>query len=59
MASLEVSIYFRTGRDINICNKVRLNIEFGMIIGKLANELTIFGTAKTFPSLGIFLFYRI
>jgi len=54
-----LGIYFRIGRDINFCNKVGLNIESGMIIGKLANELQIYGHAKTFPSLGIFLFYRI
>jgi len=54
-----LGIYFRLGRDINLCNKVGLNIELGMITGELANEFIIFGTAKTFPSLGIFLFYRI
>jgi hypothetical protein len=52
-----LGFYFRTGRDINLSNRVGINIELGMVAGKLANEL--YGNRSVFPSLGIFLFYRI
>jgi hypothetical protein len=54
-----LGFFFRAGRDINLSEKIGLNIEFGIIAGKLANELMAFGHTAIFPSLGLFFFYRI
>ncbi len=52
-------LYFRTGRDINFSRRVGMNIEFGIVTGKMANEIMGSGHSKIFPCLGLFLFYRI
>jgi hypothetical protein len=52
-----LGFYFRTGRDVNLSNRVGMNFELGIVAGKLANEL--YGNSSVLPSFGMFLFYRI
>jgi hypothetical protein len=57
--SIPLVFYFRIGRDINLCKKLGLNIEPGIIIGKkFINEMLSYNHGIA-PSFGIFIFYRI
>lgn len=54
-----LGFYFRTGRDINLSKKIGMNIEFGVITGKMAADFALSGSPKILPCWGIFFFYRI
>lgn len=54
-----LGFYFRTGRDFNLSNKLGINIEFGIITGKMASDVAISGHPRLYPCWGIFFFYRI
>ena len=52
-------LYFRGGGDINFSRRVGMNIEFGIVTGKMAEFIAYSGYPKVYPCWGMFLFYRI